>query len=373
MKINIIRNCVSGFLLIILLQIFSVCLFADISGFDFNRIAVPDEEYHNELLVKRDIAESQYNSDDVKKAHKSFKKEVKAYRKLLRKNKNSEASFKLYEIETIYSGIGAFVDDILYLNVLQAHADSNNNDVIKYSLLLLDNYYNTEFEQEVVNILGNAYVERYEEEKLIDLYGKYPEHVTDISKFQLANAYYNLDNMMKAGEYVNLSAKDKRLRMKFHCLDGLIIYNSDGAFKAIDKFKWIEKKYSKKYEKYSFVLLTLARLYFDTGNNDLASQYYEEYFALENKIIDSGILYELGTFYRIYDDQTRAKYFFTILSNNYPDSPWYADSQAQIAEIDLNLGSFEAAKSRIDEKTGFVKACPEDVCLRTGGIWSPWL
>lgn len=349
MKIDTISLLVVLFLLLSSLSLYSQESDTITSGFNFNRVDIPDQDYHQGLLTQKELIITQYNNEDEKKVRKLFNKDIKQFGRLVRKKHFSQASFKLYEIETLYSSIGEFQDKIIFQSVILADVTTNYDDLKKYSLLILDNFFNSEFTEEVVLYLGKSFFYLHEDDQLISLFNKYSDYQNDQMKFWVANAYYNQENYTKASEFIEYSIKDKNLALRVHCLDGLITYNLDGISGAIDKFKWIEKKYKPKYDYYSFVYLSLARLYWEIDRLDQSAHYYDLYYKITGEETPVDVLYEIGYFYEQSNDIERATFFYNEIITFHQTSIWYSHSIHNLAFLEQNAGLFDQARLRLEE------------------------
>jgi len=186
-----------------------------------------------------------------------------------------------------------------------------------------------------------------ENQQLIAVSQKFQREETDIQKFWLAQAFYNLGQFQKAEEILVQLENKTEFSLRSKLMQILIDIEtnsiSDEHFKKLQDLK---DTFSPKDSYYKVVVITQARLYFETGQYQEALNNYFEYAELTDKTPNEISLEIAHTYNQIGNTEKAISYLNNVIENE-SDKSYYTEAKILLAEIYQSRGEYEISQLTI--------------------------
>jgi outer membrane protein assembly factor BamD (BamD/ComL family) len=179
------------------------------------------------------------------------------------------------------------------------------------------------------------------------LYVKASSKNTELQKYWLGHSHYNISNYREAENIFSSLREDKNFGFRSQAMIALIKNYTEGSENSIAEFTKLLKDYPPTTEHYHFALLTLARLYLDTNEPDLALKYYDLYVKYYPTEIPDEILFEIGLMNKNNANYMKAISYFDMILKKPIKSEYYASAKilatisqkqsGEYSELETNL------------------------------------
>ena len=305
--------------------------------------------YYKDLMRRRIEINELYKAQNMYSIKQILADDLKNVDKDFGRGYLEAASIKLAELELIYSEAPEVNDYLLFNNAKLAKLQGNDRKAQLYFEEIWEDYPNSELLDSVREQLSENYFYTGQDAKFLHLYENYSKNKSAELNYKIAQANYNLGELSTAKELFIGASKQDDFSIRNKLMLALIQYQENGAESALDQFLTLRGQVEPKEAYYDFIILTLARLYTELGDEQRALAHYNLYVEMNQGNLSPGILYELGNVNlnaMIFDEATL---YLTYLTNNYPKSKYFISAKYQLALAEQSQGDFDIVEEKFTE------------------------
>ena len=307
-------------------------------------------EYFNSLLIHRKKAKELYDAGKISELNKLFNTHTRKLESYFEKGNFDLIRKKVGELKIIYTKFDFVNDQLMYYDAKLLSVSKNELKAQEKLEYLIQNYPNSPKLDNAIFLLAEMYFKTDENQKLIDIYGRLSGENTVKHQFWLGNAYFNLGRYEESTNVFKTFTKDPEYGFKAKLMLALNSYFTQGADVAIDYFTLLKEIAPIEDPDFSFIVLSLARLYSEIDKDDIALIYYEQYVILERDYgIEDEVLFEIATAYNNNKKFDQAILYFIKITEKPRKSEYFASAKFYIAVAELNKGDFEGAQAGIND------------------------
>ncbi|MCD4817644.1 MAG: tetratricopeptide repeat protein [Candidatus Cloacimonetes bacterium] len=303
----------------------------------------------SDLLEKKFIIKKYLQEGNIEEIKRLFFIDQKIVDNLYAEHQGETMKSFNRELMTIYEGID-FVDPFLLFNNAKAHYLLKDIDKAQRLLEeLVQNYPNFELLNEAILMLQEIYFKKGLHKEFISLYVKYTNKNSEIQKYWLAHSHYNIGNFEEAKNGFTELVKDSNFGLRSDEMIALISFSTEGTDSAILNFTELENKYQPNESDYSFILLSLARLYMEKGEIDKSLDYYYFYSQNHKTLIPDDILFEIGIQHKNNKRYPDAIAYFNSILNKSVKTEYYSPAKILLTISKQQSGSGEGIELGLNE------------------------
>ncbi|HHE37132.1 MAG TPA: hypothetical protein ENL20_00970 [Candidatus Cloacimonetes bacterium] len=322
--------------------------------------------FYNLINLRKEVRE-QYKNGNLLKIERAFDEDSRVIDNMFRTSDAQAISMKVGELKVIYSDVPELKDQILFYRAkslkIRGNVDKSQNLLEE----LVDNYQSSPKFDPALFLLEEIYFIKELDSELITLYNKFPSNKSGQQKYQLAQAYYNIDDFDNAKKRFQLLSENEEYSFRAKSMLALIAYFEDGINASIKMFETLKNEHQPSTPYYDFVILSLARLYSEKKDMITSLDYYEQYLDLQGDLLFSDsdygiatvelqkkmnydeIMYEIGTQYKNAKDYDRALYYYSLIINNPVKSEYFASAKFAVLMVELEKGDINTVEEKLNE------------------------
>jgi hypothetical protein len=307
-------------------------------------------EYFNSLLIHRKRAKKLYEDGKISELNKLFYSHTKKLDDYFNDRDFDKIRKKVGELKIIYTKFDFVNDQLMYYDAKMLSVSKDENKAQEMLEELIHKYPNSPKLDDAIFLLAEVYFKTEENQKLIDIFSRLSGENTVKHKFWLGNAYFNMGRYNESSNVFKTFTKDPEFGFKAKLMLALNSYFTQGAESAIDYFTLLMDIAPPDEPDFSFIILSLARLYSEIDKDDVALIYYEQYVIHEQQYgIEDEVLFEIATAYNNNQKFDQAILYFIKITEKPRKSEYFASAKFYIAVAELNKGDFEGAQSGIND------------------------
>ncbi len=348
------RILITGVILSLLFLLFAT---EDFSVEELRQLVLEEEQqltnlldeitFLTNLLEKKFTIKALVQAGDYAKIKELFLKDQQKIDDLYNQFEGEKLLTYNNELKALYGKIQIIEPFLLYNDGRGTYLMKNYEKAQLNLEDIVDNYSSFELLDQTIVLLQEIYFKLGLHKEFISLYVQASNKNTQLQKYWLAHSHYNIENYEEAEKLFTSLKENKNFGFRSEAMLALIANYTKGPDFAIDEFSRLLKAYPPSTEYYSFALLSLARLYADIEEIDIALQYYDLYAKNHPEEIPDEILFEIGLMNKNYEEYVKAiKYFDMIMkkpikSEYYPSAKILATisqkQSGQYGEIETGL------------------------------------
>ena len=306
--------------------------------------------FYSSITQQRKKAREFNLSGESRKLENLFREQEAQIAEINPKQDQAEYDKRILALGFIFKEFPSYQDDILYYRALAYQADNNTSASLDALSQLITQYPSSNRYTTAAMMAARLYFESGDFASYIDIVTTNRLATGNtLIQYNLGNAYYNEGFYDEAKTLFNQLSADGEFGFRAQALLALITYDQEGIDAALSAFTQLQNNYPPETPHYSFVIVSLARLYDEHGDHERAMLYYAQYAAMEKDAIDDELLYEIGVRFALDDDYATAKdYCIKVLAKD-KFSDYTIPARVLAYALDLEMESPEEFEKNVTQ------------------------
>jgi tetratricopeptide (TPR) repeat protein len=301
------------------------------------------------LLEKKFIIKAHLQEGEIAKIKALFMKDQKEIDLLYEQLQGKKMLAFNNQLKALYGDIEVIEPFLLFNDARGFYLESQYEKSQKKLEDIIDYHSNFELLDEAILLLQEIYFKLGLHKEFVSLYVRASNKNTEIQKYWLGHSHYNIGNYQEAEKIFTSLLDNKNFGFRADAMLALISNYTQGTEYAIREFNQLLKSYPPATEHYHFGILSLARLYADIDEIDIALEYYDLYSKHYPGEIPDELLFEIGLMNKNHGKYLKAISYFNKILKKPIKSEYYASAKILATISQKQSGQFGEIETGLNE------------------------
>jgi len=351
--------------LVILVIVFSIMPFL-LDSFTVQREIQQEKRQLDRLMVETERLETLVNQKkevrnyqtigNTYEINRLFNQLANELEEAYRSSELDTAYEKHREISIIFRGIETVEDQYLFYEALNDYLNGDIAGTKTKLELLTDRFPNSQKMRQAYNLLTTIYIVQNRNREYIELHSRFAGISTAKHNYWLGHAHYNLGDFDRALNVFRSLENDQHFGFRAKIMQAILAFTDNRIDEAIITFENLANEHSVTEPYYDFLLLSLARLYSQIGDEERAFTYFDRYFTLKGGAIPNDQIFEGALLANSAGRSELATSYLLYIVSDPETSEFYDRALTQIALIKAAHEDLASSRELIEDAMGVTTA-----------------